>query len=126
MTNILIVDDEEGTRHILQIVLQRAGFAVRTAANAQEAQELVDGGHLLDLIILDDMMPGMSGSDWCRAMKANEHTRHIPILMYSANVRIQQPGYIEQIGADGVLFKPRPLNEIVERVQSFLLSAAAR
>lgn len=122
MNSILIVDDEEGARSILQIAFQRAGYAVQTAANALEAQALVDDGHSFDLIILDDMMPGMSGSDWCMAMKASQHTRHVPILIYSAHSRVQAPGYAGQIGADGVLFKPRPLQEIIGSVQSFLVS----
>jgi two-component system phosphate regulon response regulator PhoB len=125
MHPILIVDDEEGFRHILQLVLQRAGFVTLTASNAYEAQALVDK-QPVHLIILDDMMPGLSGSEWCMALKADDRTRHIPVLMHSAHSRLHQPGYAEQIGADGVLLKPCPPRDIVARVQTYFASAAAQ
>lgn len=123
MASILIVDDEEGFLHVLKIVLQRAGFLPLTAINATEAQRIVDQQRV-DLIILDDMMPGMSGSDLCIKLKADDRTRHIPILMHSAHSRLHQPGYAEKIGADGVLPKPIPPREVVERVRSFFTTAA--
>lgn len=123
MNHILIVDDEEGFRHILQVVLQRAGFSTITANNSHEAQQVVNS-QPVHLIILDDMMPGLSGSDWCMAMKADERTRHIPILMHSAHARLHQPGFVERIGADGVLLKPCRPGDIVTRVQTFFAPAA--
>jgi DNA-binding response OmpR family regulator len=123
MHPILIVDDEEGFRHILQLVLQRAGYVTLTACNASEAQAMLDN-QPVHLIILDDMMPGLSGSEWCTALKADERTRHIPVLMHSAHARLHQPGFVEQIGADGVLLKPCPPREIVSRVQAYFPSVA--
>jgi DNA-binding response OmpR family regulator len=59
------------------------------------------------------------------SLKANERTRHIPVLMHSAHARLHQPGYADQIGADGIMLKPCPPRDIVSRVQAFFPSAAA-
>lgn len=118
MTCVLIVDDESGFREVLEIVLARAGFTTLTAPNAAKAQALL-AQHAVHLIILDDMMPGMTGTELCLQLKAEPRTHDIPILMHSAHERLHQPGYAERIGADGVLHKPCPPREIVARVQTF-------
>ncbi|HYO88774.1 MAG TPA: response regulator [Candidatus Limnocylindrales bacterium] len=125
MNCVLIVDDEPGFREVLEIVLARAGFMTLTAPNAAEAQSLL-ARSAVHLIILDDMMPGMSGTELCLQLKADPRTHAIPILMHSAHERLHQPGYAERIGADGVLLKPCPPREIVARVQSFFAANAAQ
>jgi DNA-binding response OmpR family regulator len=118
MNCVLIVDDEPGFREVLEIVLGRAGFRTLTASNAAEAQALL-AHNAVHLIILDDMMPGMTGTELCLQIKADARTHDIPILMHSAHERLHQPGYAERIGADGILHKPCPPREIVARVQTF-------
>ncbi|MCS7072527.1 MAG: response regulator, partial [Anaerolinea sp.] len=97
MAIILIVDDEEGFRHILQVVLQRAGHQIVSAADAAEAQAIIRDTRI-DLIILDDMMPGMSGSDLCLQIKSDPLLRHIPVLMHSANPKLHNRAFVESIG----------------------------
>jgi two-component system, OmpR family, phosphate regulon response regulator PhoB len=120
---VLVVDDEEGFRHILQVVLQRAGYAVAQAKNAAEASLMIAESEPA-LIILDDMMPGMSGSELCTQLKATEHLRHIPVLMHSANPKLHNPSFVESIGADGVLMKPCSPRDIVAAVGQFLQATA--
>lgn len=119
MRTILIVDDEEGFLHILQVVLQRAGFSTLTASNAIDAQNIVKG-KTPDLIILDDMMPGMSGSDLCVQLKSDPTYHQIPIIMHSAGLKIHDKSHVQRIGADAVLSKPSQPRDIVETVKRFL------
>lgn len=119
MQTILIVDDEEGFLHILQVVLQRAGFATLTASNALDAEKIIKR-QAPDLIILDDMMPGMSGSDLCLQLKNDPIYRQIPIIMHSAGLKIHDKSHVQRIGADAVLPKPSQPRDIVEAVKRFL------
>jgi two-component system phosphate regulon response regulator PhoB len=119
MRTILIVDDEQGFLHILQVVLQRAGFTTITATSGQDALRLITQGSV-DLIILDDMMPEMSGSDLCAQLKADPAYQHIPIVMHSAGLKIHDKTHIQRIGADGVLPKPSQPRDIVEMVKRFV------
>lgn len=119
MRTILIVDDEQGFLHILQVVLQRAGFTTITATSARDALRVIAQGSI-DLIILDDMMPEMSGSDLCVHLKADPAYQHIPIVMHSAGLKIHDKTHIQRIGADGVLPKPSQPRDIVEMVKRFV------
>jgi len=119
MTTILIVDDEEGFRHILQLVLQRAGYQIALAGDAFEAQATIQQ-RLPDLIILDDMMPGMSGSDLCLQMKSDPALQRIPIIMHSANPKLHNRAYVESIGANGVLLKPTTPRDVTAAVAAVL------
>jgi two-component system phosphate regulon response regulator PhoB len=119
MRTILIVDDEEGFLHILQVVLQRAGFSTVTANNALDAHSVVTNQRP-DLIILDDMMPGMSGSELCSQLKNDPSYSHIPIIMHSAGLKIHDKSHVQRIGADAVLPKPSQPRDIVETVRRFV------
>jgi two-component system phosphate regulon response regulator PhoB len=123
MATVLIVDDEEGFRHILQIVLRRSGYATMEAGNAREALLVLEGA-IPELIILDDMMPGMSGSELCVQLKRDRRTATVPVLMYSANTRLGDPAYVASLGAEGVLMKPSSPRELVAVVNQFLQPAA--
>jgi CheY-like chemotaxis protein len=124
MGNILVVDDEEGFRHILKVVLQRAGHAVSTAPSAEHAFEVIQG-QSFDLLILDDMMPGMTGSDLCIQLKADPRYAAIPVLMHTANMRLRNPTIVQSIGADAVLLKPSTPREVVEMVSRLVNQAPA-
>lgn len=123
MATVLIVDDEEGFRHILQIVLRRSGYATIEAGNAREALLVLEGA-IPELIILDDMMPGMSGSELCVQLKRDRRTATVPVLMHSANTRLGDPAYVASLGAEGVLMKPSSPRELVAVVNQFLQPAA--
>jgi CheY-like chemotaxis protein len=119
MYTVLIVDDEEGFLQIIQVILKRAGYRTLVANNGSDGLEMVYQHHP-DIIILDDMMPGLTGGDVCLRIKNDPAVSHIPVVMHSAGAKVRNPQYIQQIGADGVLFKPSLPNEILETVGRWL------
>lgn len=119
MSMILVVDDEPAFQQITQIVLQRAGYTVICASNGQQALEMLEA-HTPNLIILDEMMPGMAGSDVCRTIKCDPRWKHIPVIMHTASVLLKNPERVAAIKADGVLFKPTLPNELVAAVARIL------
>jgi CheY-like chemotaxis protein len=119
MCTVLIVDDEASFLHIVRLVLERAGYTVLAASNGAEALEMA-GQQQPDLIILDDMMPGLSGGEVCLQLKQDQALRQIPVVMHSAGARVKDPTYIASIGADDVLLKPSMPNDIIGMTQKFL------
>ena len=119
MSTVLIIDDEEGFLQIIQVILKRAGYNTLVATDGERGIEMVYA-HRPDMIILDDMMPGLTGGDVCIKLKSDPNIAGIPVVMHSAGAKVRNPAYIEQIGADGVLFKPSLPNEIVETVSHWL------
>lgn len=119
MFTVLIVDDEEGFVQITQIILKKAGFKTLVAHDGASALELVYA-HRPDVIILDDMMPGMTGGEVCRHIKDDTNLSNIRVIMHSAGAKIRNAVYITQIGADGVLFKPSLSHEIVDTINRTL------
>lgn len=99
---VLVVDDEEGVRELLQYMLSDAGYQTILAADGRSALSLV---HVYrpNVIILDIMMPDMSGLDVIGALKQDEATRHIPIVVYSV---LADPVRAAQLGAEACLSKP--------------------
>ncbi|MDG1168418.1 MAG: response regulator, partial [Sulfitobacter sp.] len=80
---VLLVEDEPAQREVLAYNLEAEGYAVRRAENGEEAMMLIDEA-APDLIILDWMMPLMSGIEVCRRVKSRAETREIPVIMLSA------------------------------------------
>jgi len=81
--SVLIVDDEPTARTLLRLILVRAGFQVVEARNGYEALDRLNET-AVDLVLLDVMMPGMSGIEVCEKLRADEKTAVIPILLFSA------------------------------------------
>lgn len=123
MHTVLIVDDEESFLHIVQVILRRAGYNTLTASSGQEGLELAYSLRP-DIIILDDMMPGLSGGEVCMQLKREPLTRSIPVIIYSAGAKVRSSAYIQQIGADGALYKPALPAEILEAVGAHLEARA--
>src|SRR5579859_414891 len=80
---ILVVDDDPGARLLVSSALELAGFQVLSAADGPSALEQ-SRQHFIDCVVLDVVMPGMSGFDVCQAMRAAPDTRHVPILMQTS------------------------------------------
>ncbi len=119
MFTVLVVDDEEGFLQIIQVILKRAGYKTLTANNGLDGLDMIYN-YRPDVVILDDMMPGMTGGEVCMQVKNDPEVRKIPIIMYSAGAKVRNRDYIQQIGADGVLFKPSLPNEIIETIANTL------
>lgn len=119
MGTVLIIDDEEGFLQIVQVILKRAGYNTLAATNGTDGLNMVYD-YMPDMIILDDMMPGMTGGDVCLHLKGDPRVRSIPVVMHSAGAKVRNPEYICKIGADDVLFKPSLPNEIIEKVNTWV------
>lgn len=113
---ILVVDDEPSYRDALSVALQREGFAVDTAADGVEALERFEASRPA-LVLLDVMLPRMSGVDVCREIRTTSRT---PIIMVTAkNAEIDAVVGLE-VGADDYVTKPFRLRELIARVRAAL------
>ncbi len=117
--NILIIEDEPAIRDMVGFALERAGFAWDAAGDAEEGQaRIADGAP--DLILLDWMLPGMSGVDLARRMKRDELTAKIPIIMLTAKGEEADRVRGLEVGADDYVVKPFSPRELVARIQAVL------
>ncbi|MGH9773768.1 MAG: HD domain-containing phosphohydrolase [Candidatus Acidiferrales bacterium] len=116
---ILIVDDEETSRSALQLLLGRNGFEVRTAESGEAALEAC-AGFQPDLVLLDVLLPGISGLEVCRRLKGAPETRLIPVVLITGlSAREDRLQGIDS-GADDFLSKPIDTLELMARTHSLL------
>ena len=116
---VLIVEDEPSQREVLAYNLKAEGFEVIIADNGDDALLLVEEQEP-DLILLDWMMPNLSGIEVCRRLKSRHETRSIPILMLSARSEDVDKVRGLETGADDYLVKPYSVVELIARVRSHL------
>lgn len=102
---ILVIDDSEVAVEIITDDLTDAGFSVLPAGSGPEAEELLKTGYKIDLILLDVMLPGMNGDEFCRKMKSRPETRNIPIILVSTKEESELKEMVARSGADGYLRK---------------------
>jgi two-component system phosphate regulon response regulator PhoB len=116
---VLLVEDEPAQRTVLAYNLEAEGFAVTQADNGEDAMVLVDEEEP-DIIILDWMMPKVSGIEVCRRLKMRPDTRAIPIIMLSA--RAEEVDRIRglETGADDYVVKPYSVLELMARARAQL------
>ena len=112
---ILVVDDNEEIRNILHILLESEGYQILEASDGETALTMVDDS--IDLIILDIMMPGISGLDVCKKIR---ETYQMPILFLTAKGTDSDKSLGLLIGADDYLSKPFSHSELTARVKSML------
>ncbi len=117
--NILIVDDNPVNVRTLTLLLSKAGYHVRVATNGTQAIELVQLD-LPDLILLDVMMPDMDGYQVCQQLKADPHTRPVPIIFLSALDMAEDKLKAFQVGGADYVTKPFHTVEVLARVQAHL------
>ena len=116
---VLVVEDEPAQREVLAYNLEAEGFDVTRAQDGEEALMLVDEA-APDVIVLDWMMPNLSGIEVCRRLKIKSETRNIPIIMLSA--RSEEVDRVRglETGADDYVIKPYSVVELMARVRSQL------
>ena len=117
--HVLIVEDEPAQREILSYNLQSEGFRTSAAANGEEALILVREDRP-DVIVLDWMLPSISGIEICRQLKARGETRDVPIIMLSARAEEVDRVRGLETGADDYVVKPYAVSELVARVRTQL------
>jgi DNA-binding response OmpR family regulator len=113
---ILIADDDDELRHLLRLMLCRAGYEVIEAADGSEALARAYADHPA-LVLLDVMMPGVNGFDVCRKLRSDERTHRMPIVFVSAMDDILQRNEMLKLGADDCIRKPVGPRELLACVQ---------
>ncbi|MBI5030502.1 MAG: response regulator [Chloroflexi bacterium] len=118
--NILVVDDEVVNRQVLVNQLSLQGFVVTQATNGPEALALIDHGMRPDLMILDIMMPRMSGYEVCQRVREKFAANEMPVVMLTAKNQVADLVEGFSRGANDYLVKPFSKNELLARIQTHL------
>lgn len=119
MTKILIAEDERDIRDLITFTLRFAGYEVVAASNGEEAVTLALQ-EIPDLIISDVRMPRMNGYEACEKIKAEEKTKHIPVIFLSAKGQEAEIQTGMNVGADEYLLKPFAPDQLTSRIQAVL------
>ncbi len=119
MRKILVVDDEIGARTLIGIMLDRGGFEVLKAGDANQALAMLNDD-TPDLIILDVMMPGMDGIDLCKAIRQRPATSETPVLILSTRGDAEAVMKGVEAGATDYLPKPILHHDLVAKVRHLL------
>jgi two-component system phosphate regulon response regulator PhoB len=117
--SILVVEDEADLAVLMRYNLEAEGFAVRTAESGDEAAELLKES-VPDLILLDWMLPGLSGIELCRRWRAREETARVPIIMVTARGEEEERVRGLATGADDYIVKPFSVPELLARINALL------
>jgi len=116
VTRILVVEDEESFRDALSYMLRKEGFEVQSADTGPAALELFDR-HGADLVLLDLMLPGVSGTEVCRTLRAKSS---VPVIMLTAKDGEVDKVVGLELGADDYVTKPYSTRELVARIRAVL------
>jgi two-component system phosphate regulon response regulator PhoB len=119
MPRVLVVEDEEALAILLRYNLEAEGFEVIEAASGAEAERKA-GATCPDLILLDWVLPGLTGIELCRRLRLRAETRHIPILLLTAKTEASDRQSGLDAGADDFIIKPFSLSEVLRRIHLVL------
>lgn len=119
MAKILIAEDERDIRDLIAFTLRYAGHDVVLAANGEEAYNLAVQDKP-DLVLMDVRMPKMTGYEACRAMKANDEIKHIPVVFLSAKGQEAEVQTGLEAGATDYILKPFAPDQLAKRVAELL------
>jgi two-component system phosphate regulon response regulator PhoB len=120
---ILIVEDEDALALLLRYNLEAAGYQVETVARGDEAEVRLQEGNP-DLVILDWMLPGISGIELCRQLRTRPQTRQLPVIMLTARGEERERVRGLSMGADDYVVKPFSVPELMARVTALLRRAS--
>ena len=117
--HILVVEDEAPIRDMVRFALERKGLTVTEAADVQDAR-LSIAGRRPDLILLDWMLPGVSGIEFAREIRADANLRDLPIIMLTARAEEEDRVRGLNTGSDDYIAKPFSTAELIARIQAVL------
>ncbi len=117
---ILIVEDERDLLNTLDYSLQKEGYRTRCADNGGDAIKLAREQPVPDLVLLDLMLPDISGTEVCRALKSSQSTRKVPVLMLTAKGEEIDRVVGFEVGADDYVVKPYSVRELMLRIRAIL------
>lgn len=121
MTKVLVVEDESHIQRLIRLVLEKNGISVDAVGTGEEALKYMNEAKTLpDLVLLDILMPGIDGLSVLRSIKANAHTKDVPVVMLTA---LAQESVVLQgikLGAADYIRKPFHPAELVKRLSKTL------
>src|ERR1700709_1623600 len=120
---ILVVEDEEALTTLLRYNLDAEGYDVETVGRGDDADTRLKE-HVPDLIVLDWMLPGLSGIELCRRLRARPETKALPIIMLTARGEESERVRGLATGADDYIVKPFSVPELIARVRALLRRAS--
>ena len=122
--SLVVADDDPDILRLLERRLSRRGYAVVVAPNGRAALDAVLSTGP-DAVVLDRLMPGMSGEEVCAALKSDERTAAIPVVLLSAQASEREITEGFGAGADDYLTKPFDIDELDERLRRLVAAAGA-
>jgi DNA-binding response OmpR family regulator len=119
MDRILIIQDSPSVNAMLKFRLERGGFSVETVETGEQGVEKIKVCQY-QLILLDYNLPGINGSQVCRILKEEDHTKNVPILFMSAKDEGKLSRIAKEAGADGYIGLPFEGKALIEKITGFL------
>src|SRR6202165_4263032 len=120
---IMVVEDEEALTTLLRYNLEAEGYEVETVARGDDADTRLKE-HIPDLVVLDWMLPGLSGIELCRRLRTRPESRQLPIIMLTARGEESERVRGLTTGADDYIVKPFSVPELLARVRGLLRRAS--
>jgi len=118
--DVLLVEDNEHTAYMLEFILKRSGYNVRVAADGRAARKLIKEGPPADVVLLDLMLPYVSGEDLITLMREQGDWRFVPILVLSGRLLEQDIVKALSLGANDYLTKPFRPPELLARLKRMI------
>lgn len=112
---VMVADDDKGILEAMQIMLEDAGYEVMATEDGRTVQDLKD--NLPDVLLLDIWMSGMDGTGICQYLKGHNRTKHLPIILCSANKDTKK--LAKECGADDFLAKPFEMMDLLNMIKRY-------
>jgi DNA-binding response OmpR family regulator len=116
---ILLVDDDINLTELLKLVFESRGFGVTIADSGEETLEILQN-ELPEAILLDLMMPGISGLEVCKRIRSDPRTSNIPVIVLTAKTGPESRTELMEAGATDYLVKPIMPNDLINRIQEIV------